>query len=82
MILVVAFFRLHLSLYGVTVHVIEPGAFQTNTVTSENFRRAIQRGWDSSSLSTKEEFGREYLDNCKFFYIFLFIYSELIFDGN
>lgn len=59
--------RAHLAQWGVTVHILEPGSFQTNIIGRDNIKLAVQQGWDKTSRSIKEEFGRDYLENLQRF---------------
>ncbi|KAK2153158.1 hypothetical protein LSH36_305g02021 [Paralvinella palmiformis] len=55
--------RVHLSQYGATVHILEPGHFQTDISEKQRLRKAVQQAWKTSSRSLKEEYGEQYKDN-------------------
>ncbi|CAH1251480.1 HSD17B6 [Branchiostoma lanceolatum] len=48
--------------FGISVHIIEPEKFSTSIVLEENIRKSLHRTWESLSSETKEEYGRDYVD--------------------
>lgn len=64
MILPNCLFRAHLSQYGVSVHIIEPGNFQTGLLTKETVRKGVQKAWDRAPRYIREEYGKTYFENC------------------
>lgn len=52
--------RQHVALWGVTVHALEPGLFQTEQLGSPRVRKLLQQGWKDAPLKIKSEFGEEY----------------------
>lgn len=57
--------RLEMRQYGVSVHILEPGAFKTELLSNDAQRMRIQKIWSNLSLDTKEEYGEDYRKNCE-----------------
>ena len=54
-------YRQHLSQYGVSVHIIEPGLFKTDMFSDQRIRKFFQQGWKEASLKVKADYGEEYV---------------------
>lgn len=52
-----------LAVFGVSVHILEPGAFRTDIMDPMSVRTTSQDTWKRCSWATKEEFGEDYLTN-------------------
>lgn len=58
--------RLEMRPFGVSVHILEPGCFKTELLNNDAQRMRIQKIWNSLSVETKEEYGEDYRNDCKF----------------
>ncbi len=58
-------FRKELYQFGVSVHLIEPGAVATQFSNVDNWRKTMEVGWSRLSPDVKAEYGENYLDECK-----------------
>ncbi|KAK3746121.1 hypothetical protein QZH41_008824, partial [Actinostola sp. cb2023] len=54
--------RRELQHFGVTVHIIEPGFFQTQITDTRRRVQSIERVWNNLSQEMREEYGQEYFD--------------------
>ncbi|CAB3396571.1 unnamed protein product [Caenorhabditis bovis] len=55
--------RLELQPFGVSVHILEPGAFKTELLDLNANRQRIEETWNKTSLETKFEYGEDYKNN-------------------
>ncbi|GMR40930.1 hypothetical protein PMAYCL1PPCAC_11125, partial [Pristionchus mayeri] len=56
--------RFELRRFGVSVHILEPGAFKTELLCEEAQNARIDYIWNSLSEETKKEYGETYKKNC------------------
>lgn len=59
--------RLELKPFGVTAHVLEPGAFKTQLLDKEPMLRRIDTIWNKLPQTVKDEYGEEFRQNCRLF---------------
>ncbi|CAD6196447.1 unnamed protein product [Caenorhabditis auriculariae] len=55
--------RLELRPFGVSVHILEPGAFKTELLSESAQKSRIQKIWNSLPSNTKAEYGEMYREN-------------------
>ncbi|KAI6199396.1 hypothetical protein M3Y96_00622600 [Aphelenchoides besseyi] len=55
--------RLELRPFGVSAHVLEPGAFKTQLLNNEAMVRRVDEIWSKLSESVREEYGEEFREN-------------------
>ena len=48
--------------FGVTVHIIEPGAFKTKIMGIEKNCQHLERLWENLDTDTRENYGQEYYE--------------------
>ena len=49
----------------ISVHLIEPGFFQTNLTSTENIRACLERTWEDAPADVKAKFGENYIEKCQ-----------------
>ena len=54
-----------MKIFGISVHVIEPGATATNFTDSDNMTKAAKEVWNSVPESIKSVYGEDYLQTSK-----------------
>ena len=59
------FTRREMKVFGISVHVIEPGATATNFTEADNMTKAAQKVWDRVPESIKRVYGKDYLQISK-----------------
>ena len=52
--------------FGVTVHILEPGFFQTNIVARDSTMTSVTNAWNRLPKEEKAVYGPKYLDKCKY----------------
>ncbi|CAI5439194.1 unnamed protein product [Caenorhabditis angaria] len=52
--------RQELAPFGVSVHILEPGLFDTPLVAREKIQREIQKAWDEAPNDIREEYGEAF----------------------
>ena len=57
--------RYELQPFGISVHLIEPGMYKTQILNPQIVTKGVRKIWDEQSVETKEEYGEEYVDECK-----------------
>ncbi|CAJ0582105.1 unnamed protein product, partial [Mesorhabditis spiculigera] len=57
--------RLEMRQFGVSVHILEPGAFKTDLLSEDAQNRRVDTIWDKLSESVKVEYGESYKENFK-----------------
>ncbi|KAF8363635.1 hypothetical protein PRIPAC_90558 [Pristionchus pacificus] len=57
--------RLEMRQFGVSVHILEPGAFKTELLSEESLNRRVDNIWSSLSEDARLEYGEEYKENFK-----------------
>uniref|UniRef100_A0A0N5AHI0 D-beta-hydroxybutyrate dehydrogenase, mitochondrial n=1 Tax=Syphacia muris TaxID=451379 RepID=A0A0N5AHI0_9BILA len=57
--------RLEIRQYGVSVHIIEPGAFRTTLLDEKAFNERAETVWNHLPPGVRTEYGSFYLDNLK-----------------
>jgi len=60
--------RYELKPFGITVHLIEPGMYKTKILNPQIVTEGVRKIWEEQSSETKEEYGQEYVDECKFLF--------------
>ncbi|GMR59345.1 hypothetical protein PMAYCL1PPCAC_29540, partial [Pristionchus mayeri] len=58
--------RFELRRFGVSVHILEPGAFKTELLSEEAQNARVDYIWNSLSEETKNEYGETYKKNCEY----------------
>ena len=61
--------RLEMKNWGISVHIIEPGAFQTEIAKKDRIINNAAQRWGEQDQSIKEEYGEEFLHDGKAFKI-------------
>ena len=61
--------------FGVTVHIIEPGAFKTNITGDQKNWQCLERLWENLDTDTRESYGKEYYEKGMVFKIYCFHYQ-------
>jgi NAD(P)-dependent dehydrogenase (short-subunit alcohol dehydrogenase family) len=55
--------RLELKPFGVTAHILEPGAFKTQLLNKESMLDRMDQIWNKLSQAVKDEYGEEFRKN-------------------
>ena len=69
--------RREMRMFKVSVHIIEPGFHKTNITSVDALRGSLETVWEKLPQHYKEEYGREYVDKCKYIVIDLFVDSGI-----
>ncbi|GMT11131.1 hypothetical protein PFISCL1PPCAC_2428, partial [Pristionchus fissidentatus] len=64
--------RFELRRFGVSVHILEPGAFKTELLSEEAQNSRVDQIWGSLSDDTKTEYGETFKKNCQLSFDFFF----------
>ena len=54
------FYRRELRVFGVSVHLIEPGFFKTNICRGDAIYNGIQAAWNQTPEHVKKDYGEEF----------------------
>ena len=57
-----------MKIFGISVHVIEPGATSTNFIETANITKAAEAVWNKVPESVKKVYGKDYLQSSKYFF--------------
>ncbi|EYB91039.1 hypothetical protein Y032_0211g2201 [Ancylostoma ceylanicum] len=57
--------RLEMRPFGVSVHILEPGAFKTELLSEEAQHARVNRIWEKLPTSVKNEYGEQFKENFK-----------------
>ncbi|KAI1719131.1 short chain dehydrogenase domain-containing protein [Ditylenchus destructor] len=57
--------RQELQPYGITVSILEPGAFRTNFVSYDAHRERVEGIWSRMPQDLRDEYGEDYKNKCK-----------------
>lgn len=60
-----AFLRLNMKPFGISVSIIEPGFFKTNITRLDLIEADLRRLWDRLPQEVKDSYGPTYFDECE-----------------
>ena len=69
-------FRKEMYHVGVSAHCVEPGAFRTNIVDTNEMCTTLQKAYDSVDPEIRNFYGGGWLDKCKIIMTGLICFSE------
>jgi NAD(P)-dependent dehydrogenase (short-subunit alcohol dehydrogenase family) len=55
-------YRQEVGVFGVSVHIIEPGRYKTAMTEKVAFAESFKQSWQSLPQATRDEYGEHYLD--------------------
>ncbi len=58
-------FRRELRDFGVSVHILEPGMFATNMMSSDRVAKHTRQKWMELSVEKQQQYGEKYIEKCK-----------------
>lgn len=54
-----------MTIFGISVHVVEPGFFRTNVSSPQMLESGLRQQWNRASDEVKKEYGDHYVGACK-----------------
>lgn len=70
--------RSELCQWGITVSVLEPGFFKTPQANPQASLDDSARVWERTPQATKDEYGQEYYNWCKYIVLFCYQFREFL----
>ena len=61
-------FSPEVKIFGISVHIVEPGFYSTHMSSIDTLNSATQRAWDRLPEATRQEYGEDYITSCGYLY--------------